>query len=616
MSKINAFRIINLNYNNNSMKIDDEIFELDGKSTLLSLRNGGGKTVMVQMMMAPFVNKRYRDLKDRAFKSYFTTSSPTYILTEWVLDGGVGHILVGMMIKKRSVVSDEDSSEELDIINFIYEYGMNNKYNIKNFPIVEQNKNTKKIKSFTNAKLLFEELKKDKYTTFNYFDMTASSQINNYFKNLKQYKINHKEWESIIKKINMKESGLSDLFKDAKNVSGLVEKWFIKTVEDKINREDDKVKNFSEIVKKYIYQYRDNQSKIEKKNSIEKFQICAKDILDSANIFVEQKNYSNSLANKIANFTMFLENKIKLEKENFENLNNIILDIENSIKEIQYEEISVEIYNIKDESMKIHRKKEDLERKVECFKNNINSLETQQYILQCAKIYEEYVKASRDVQKYENAIQIIKEKNKNLEPERENIGFTLKKYYEMKKEKVLRVLRENEENIKCVKENIENAKREIEEINKNLQEKYKIEGQLQNSINSFSKEEEIFNERYKKNFKRNIMGYYDENFINKTLLEYKNILNNKEKYISNNKKLLEEKFEENKIEEREKEDLTKEIVNISNEINNIKKQNEIFLKEIEKRKNIIKYVDVDDNKIFNKEYIIEEIAQLNFLNYI
>ena len=57
MSKINAVRFINLNYNNNAIKISDEIFQMHGKSTLLSLRNGGGKSVLVQMMTAPFVQK-------------------------------------------------------------------------------------------------------------------------------------------------------------------------------------------------------------------------------------------------------------------------------------------------------------------------------------------------------------------------------------------------------------------------------------------------------------------------------------------------------------------------------------------------------------------------------
>ena len=60
-----------LDHNNRSIQISDEIFHLDGESTLFSLRNGGGRSVLVQMMTAPFVHKRYRDDKERPFESYF-----------------------------------------------------------------------------------------------------------------------------------------------------------------------------------------------------------------------------------------------------------------------------------------------------------------------------------------------------------------------------------------------------------------------------------------------------------------------------------------------------------------------------------------------------------------
>lgn len=86
MSKINAVRFINLNYNNQSIRISDETFHLNGESTLLSLRNGGGKSVLVQMLTALFVHKRYRDAKDRPFESYFATAKPSFILVEWALD--------------------------------------------------------------------------------------------------------------------------------------------------------------------------------------------------------------------------------------------------------------------------------------------------------------------------------------------------------------------------------------------------------------------------------------------------------------------------------------------------------------------------------------------------
>ena len=121
MSKINRLRIMNLNYNNNTIRIDDETFDMGGETTLLSLRNGGGKTVLVQMVTSLFVNKAYRDFEERPFKSYFTTNKPTFIMVEWLLDHGQGYFLTGMMVRKCQN-PEENGNEELEMLNFTGSY--------------------------------------------------------------------------------------------------------------------------------------------------------------------------------------------------------------------------------------------------------------------------------------------------------------------------------------------------------------------------------------------------------------------------------------------------------------------------------------------------------------
>ena len=69
MSKINAIRLINVNYNHDAIHVSDETLHLNGQSTLISLQNGGGKSVLVQLLTAPFVQKRYRNVKERPFYS-------------------------------------------------------------------------------------------------------------------------------------------------------------------------------------------------------------------------------------------------------------------------------------------------------------------------------------------------------------------------------------------------------------------------------------------------------------------------------------------------------------------------------------------------------------------
>ena len=54
---------------------------MGGRSTLLSLLNGGGKSVLVQMMTAPFVHKQYRKTKDRPLKAILRHPS---LLSLWL----------------------------------------------------------------------------------------------------------------------------------------------------------------------------------------------------------------------------------------------------------------------------------------------------------------------------------------------------------------------------------------------------------------------------------------------------------------------------------------------------------------------------------------------------
>ena len=193
VSKINAVRLINLNYNNNAIRISDETFRLHGESTLLSLRNGGGKSVLVQMMIAPFVHKRFRDIKDRTFESYFTTSKPTFIMVEWQLDRGAGYCLVGMMVR-RSQLSEEDDDNRLELMTFICEYSGRCAQDLYHLPVVEKKNKELVLKSYRECRQLFETYKKDNALKFYCYDMNNSAQARQYFNKLEEYQIYYSEW--------------------------------------------------------------------------------------------------------------------------------------------------------------------------------------------------------------------------------------------------------------------------------------------------------------------------------------------------------------------------------------------------------------------------------------
>ena len=301
MSKINAVRLINVNYNNNAYRISDETLHFNGKSTLISLQNGGGKSVLVQMLTAPFVHPRYRNTKDRLFESYFTTNKPSFILVEWALDQGAGYVLTGLMVRKSQDM-EEDRKENLDIIGIVSEYQSPCIQDIHHLPVVEKGKKEMILKNFNSCRQLFETYKKDRDMKFFYYDLTNYAQSRQYFDKLMEYQINYKEWETIIKKINLKESGLSDLFADCRDEKGLTEKWFLEAIESKLNKDKNRIKEFQSILEKYAGQYKDNRSKIKRRDTIRQFKEEANGIQTQAEEYQNAETEEGKQQNKIAWF--------------------------------------------------------------------------------------------------------------------------------------------------------------------------------------------------------------------------------------------------------------------------------------------------------------------------
>lgn len=429
MSKINAVRIINLNYNNNAIRVVDETFHLKGETTLLSLRNGGGKSVMVQMMTAPFVHKQYRKTVDRPFESFFTSSKPTFILVEWKLDGGAGYCLVGMMVRKSQGV-EEQSSEPLEIINFISEYKERCTHDIYHIPLVEKVKNEVILKNFNTCKQMMEEYKRDSSKKFYYYDMNHYAQSRQYFDKLSEYKIYYKEWENIIRKVNLKESGLSDLFVNCKNEKDLIDKWFIEAVESKLNKEQNRMKEFGSIIEKYIRMYKDNQSKIERRDTILKFKEDMKEIEEKALVYQEISSQTREQENYIA---AFIEKLCSIEdkvKGKLADSGEKVRECEDRISYVLYEKFSINIYQLEQELKDYIGHRDLYQLEISSLEKEHENIVRKLNLQYCAKQQMTVTQLDGECQSLEQRLIILRKDNQDLEPRRVMISTWLNHYYE------------------------------------------------------------------------------------------------------------------------------------------------------------------------------------------
>ena len=605
MSKINAVRFINLNYNNNAMKINDECMQFSGKSTLLSLRNGGGKTVLVQMMTAPFVHRGKQKTKDRPFESYFTTAKPSFILVEWLLDGGAGYVLTGLMVRKNQEISEE-KTDALEMMAIISEYKEPCMQDIHHLPVVEQNEKTMKLKSYNSCRKLFEDYKKDKKLSFFCYDMSSPAQSRQYFYKLMEYQINYKEWETIIRKVNVKESGLSELFSDCRTEKELIEKWFLEAVESKLNKEENKVKNFQEILEKYAGKYKNIKEQLKRRDAIQKFKEAAEEIQINAEDFLvkegEKIEQEKVIAAFIARLNVLYE-EAEIERERQEEGRK---KLQEELEFLKYEQLSCEFHEKNREKRNHASNREMIDLEKESLLRKQEKIQKKVHVFLCAKQQEMVNEDKQEWEIRKEKAAISRTKEENLEPERNRIGGQLSGYYEYR-------LSDNKEKQEAIKKQKLQIRKDISQqkdiLNEYREKTKKItesKGSFRSLVRSYDNIEIKYNSNYKENLSRNILGVYEAGMLDIKQEMYdkeqkKSIQENKEQKEKSENTTEEIHRTERAIEEKREKYFQKD-----SDIKQAEKEKKGYEQELEERKDILKYLELPEEKLFAREEILHK----------
>jgi hypothetical protein len=606
MSKINTFRIINLNYNNNAIHVEDEIFHFDGESSMLSLQNGGGKTVLVQMMMAPFVHKRYRDTSDRTFEDFFTTTQPTHILVEWLLDGGAGFVLTGMMVRKRQAGGEEGDTEELEIITYIHEYREPNPYDIHQIPLIERDGKLKKLKSFGHCKKLFEQVRMDKVGRFQAFDLSQSNQLRQYFQRLKEFGINYEEWESIIKKVNLKESGLSELFREAKDEVGLVEKWFLPAIETKLNKEENRMKQFHAMLIKFIRLYKENEVKIKRKGTILEFEEDAHYLEELVNRSLDLESQIGTRQEQIAYLRHcigeMLQDTIRKEEEAQQALEGF----NSELTQVKYEESSYQIYQLIDQLEVLLISQNQVDRQKNELEHSHQEESKLLAIQQCAQTFEDYQSEEKNVLKLENQLDIMKEKEEELMPERNNLGYSLSLVYTENAEKLqdtIQELRDDLVKLSMEKNVLSQAERDGEDSRLKLKEEL---GSKKSRIEQYQEHEDYFNKHYLFKLEKNILGFYEEGIFEVLGKKQEQLLKQVQHTLTLAHTERQKREEEREGIQRNTQDCNLTLGQKKEWQKNLLTLGEKYEKEIEERLRHMKYLSIPEEYRFDREYLCSQ----------
>ena len=385
MPQINRIRIINFSYNNDKRHIIDESFNFyRGENALLSLKNGGGKSVLIQLIMQPLIPMI--KIQGRSIKDFFKRKkTPTYVLVEWKLDDMGGYLLTGICISNREVQvrENQDTENSIKYFTFTTQYSDSNRYDIENIPLCKREGNNIFIVPFKEAADLIQEKSRDSKFDIEYYAQDDGSR---YGTNLMSFNISQDEWRNIIAKINSDEGGVIEIFEKCKTAQQLMHEWMIKTVE------------------KVIYKDREDHRKLELmlENLVEE--------MIGNEQFIHEKSVLEQFLNQMGEFGIELEELIKgfdeqskveielsvmhryLAVENVKTLeiidqNNEAVEEENRIiKMIDLEYRSLGFYEWKDKFDKLQLEHEDIIEKLSVTNSRLEEIATQRDVQRAAEI--------------------------------------------------------------------------------------------------------------------------------------------------------------------------------------------------------------------------------------
>lgn len=104
MPHIKSIRLVNVHFNNATQFYDDFYLEPAGRNTTYDLENGGGKTLLLMMVLQVVLPKTYlRREKPLSLLFQGGKDRTSHVVVEWILEEGhrYKYLLTGFSARKR-----------------------------------------------------------------------------------------------------------------------------------------------------------------------------------------------------------------------------------------------------------------------------------------------------------------------------------------------------------------------------------------------------------------------------------------------------------------------------------------------------------------------------------
>lgn len=389
MPAIRKIRIVNFRFNNGAKLIPDEIFcteNAEGKpiDTLFNLDNGGGKSVIVQLLLQPICPKA--KVQNRNISDYFQKGTDhAFVLIEWALDGSHNSLLTGIALAASTTADDENESKTIRYYTFIHDYTRaGDKLDLISLPLSQRT-------GSHIRPISFDELRK--YLQNRRVEYYPSDSLRRYQKRLEEFGIFHTEWENILVPINALEGGITKFFEEYKTSDRLLDKFIIPGV---MPSNDTSTRSLEEMFINYAVSYAGQEKNLLLKSQIRDFTDKLQGMLQLIKDMWNAEDQKIQSIHQLADHSFTLQHQIKLNKERQQQLEKAISDLKTKQKHIKTEAASKAVYLSQADFDKSTIWLAECKQKKDDAESQYNRLEHKVKALNAAKEYKELLKQQND----------------------------------------------------------------------------------------------------------------------------------------------------------------------------------------------------------------------------
>lgn len=489
MPHINRIRVNNVKYNFGTQFYDDFMMRFSAKNTIYDLANGGGKSVLMLLLMQNLIPNCTLDDKQPIEKLFRTGEGSTVIhsMVEWILSDvhireNYKYMTTGFCARKAKDNGEEvqKNTAEIEYFNYVIFYRKYNEHDIKNIPLQKDGERV----TYTGYKNYLKELEHSDHN----LEVHIFERKGDYQRFIAEYGLYESHWE-IIRGINKTEGHVRTYFEsNYKTTRKVVEDLLVEEIIQKSFQNRYSQKNEEDVMARTLLDIKDKLLELAGRKEeihnydrqVELLENFSQRIQSIRQLYVGMDSLEAELA--------IIYNTIVKAQENSKNLRvekaDKKLDILKCKNELSRRVDTARVMQKAEQVKAIYQKLEDISRNIQLQSENIETMSKELVLKECTNDFLDYISYKTEHDKIKESLDNSTKDTDTLVKELHDLVKT-KKYVNDKR------IAEIDEELKVENEAVDGEKKAIENNKENIRELERQKAIYEFNVSEYTAKKEV-----------------------------------------------------------------------------------------------------------------------------